>query len=152
MPLEQDIQQKTFRSEYHKALLNVIYTHNVLINDINAFFKGYGITRQQYNALRILRGQSSGHATVQLIRDRMLDKMSDASRIVERLRVKNLVQREVSVEDKRTVRITITNDGIRLLDSIETYIDDLEKGLRNLTENEARMLNQLLDKIRICEK
>jgi DNA-binding MarR family transcriptional regulator len=150
MSLEHEIQQKTFRSEYHKALLNVIYTHNVLISDINGFFKKYGVTRQQYNALRILRGQAPGPATVQLIRERMLDKMSDASRIVERLRVKNLIHREVSAEDKRTVRITITDDGTRLLESIETCVEALETGLRNLTEAEAHQLNELLDKIRSC--
>jgi DNA-binding MarR family transcriptional regulator len=148
MSLEQDIQQKTFRSEYHKALLNVIYTHNVIINDINGFFKHYDITRQQYNVLRILRGQFPEPATVQLIRDRMLDKMSDASRIVERLRVKELVDRTLSTEDKRTVRITITDKGIGLLELMETCIEDLEKGIRNLTEGEAQQLNELLDKIR----
>jgi DNA-binding MarR family transcriptional regulator len=148
MSLEQDIQQKTFRSEYHKALLNVIYTHNVIINDINGFFKNYDITRQQYNVLRILRGQFPEPATVQLIRDRMLDKMSDASRIVERLRVKELVDRTLSTEDKRTVRITITDKGIGLLELMETCIEDLEKGIRNLTEGEAQQLNELLDKIR----
>lgn len=148
MSLEHDIHQKTFRSEYHKALLNIIFTHNVLINDSNNFFKSYGVTRQQYNVLRILRGQHPGGATVQLIRERMLDKMSDASRIVERLRAKNMVTRELNTEDKRTVRITISADGIALLESMETCIDDLEKAVRNLTENEARQLNELLDKIR----
>lgn len=148
MSLEHDIQQRTFRSEYHKALLNIIYTHNVLVSDSNVFFKHYGVTRQQYNVLRILRGQHPQGATVQLIRERMLDKMSDASRIVERLRVKNMVARELSTEDKRTVRITITPEGIGLLESMESCIDDLEKSVRNLTEHEAHQLNELLDKIR----
>lgn len=148
MSLEHDIQQKTFRSEYHKAFLNIIFTHNVLINDSNGFFKRYGVTRQQYNVLRILRGQHPGGATVQLIRERMLDKMSDASRIVERLRTKSMVTRELNPKDKRTVKITITADGIELLESMETCIGDLEKAVRNLTEQEARELNDLLDKIR----
>lgn len=148
MSLEHDIQQKTFRSEYHKALLNIIYTHNVLLNESNSFFKHYSVTRQQYNVLRILRGQHPGGATVQLIRERMLDKMSDASRIVERLRSKGMVTRELSTKDKRTVRITITENGIGLLESMESCIDDLEKAIRNLTEKEARQLNDLLDKIR----
>jgi DNA-binding MarR family transcriptional regulator len=78
----------------------------------------------------------------------MLDKMSDASRIVERLRVKELVDRTLSTEDKRTVRITITDKGIGLLELMETCIEDLEKGIRNLTEGEAQQLNELLDKIR----
>lgn len=148
MSLENDIQQKIFRSEYHKALLNIIYTHNVLISDSNDFFKHYGVTRQQYNVLRILRGQHPVGATVQLIRERMLDKMSDASRIVERLRAKNMVTRELSTQDKRMVKITITTDGIALLESMETCIEDLEKAIRHLTEYEAQQLNELLDKVR----
>lgn len=148
MSLEHDIQQKTFRSEYHKALLNIIYTNNILLNESNKFFKHYSITRQQYNVLRILRGQHPGGVTVQLIRERMLDKMSDASRIVERLRFKGMVTRELSTKDKRTVNIAITQDGIGLLESMESCIDDLERGIRNLTEQEARQLNALLDKIR----
>src|SRR5690606_12074390 len=93
-------------------------------------------------------GQHPGGATVQLIRERMLDKMSDASRIVERLRAKGMVRRELSTKDKRTVSITITQDGITLLESMESCIEDLEKGIRNLTEQEVRQLNELLDKIR----
>ena len=148
MSLEHDIQQKTFRNEYHKALLNIIYTNNTLLNESNSFFKHYSVTRQQYNVLRILRGQHPGGATVQLIRERMLDKMSDASRIVERLRSKGMVTRELSTKDKRTVSITITQNGIGLLESMESCIDDLEKAIRNLSEQEARQLNELLDKIR----
>lgn len=148
MSLEHDIQQKTFRSEYHKALLNIVYTHNFLLNESNNFFKEHSITRQQYNVLRILRGQHPGGATVQLIRERMLDKMSDASRIVERLRTKGMVTRELSTKDKRTVNVTITEDGMELLQSMESRIDDLEKAIRHLTEQEARQLNVLLDKIR----
>jgi len=148
MSLELDIRQTTFRSEFHKALLNLIYTHNVLINGSTAFFKSYGITRQQYNVLRILRGQHPTGATIQMIRERMLDKMSDASRIVERLRAKQLATRQHNLEDRRTVKITITDQGNALLDSMEERIEDLEKGLRNLTEDEARHLNSLLDRIR----
>lgn len=148
MSLENDIQQKSFRSEYQKALLNIIYTHNYLNNIVNEFFKDYSITRQQYNVMRIIKGQSPKAASIQLIRDRMLDKMSDASRIVERLRIKNLVRREASPEDKRTVHITITDDGIRLLETIETRIEEVESSLRKLTAEEAAQLNKLLDKIR----
>src|SRR5690606_28936562 len=148
MSLEQDIRQTTFRSEFHKSFLNLNYTHNVLINSSTGFFRSYGITRQQYNVLRILRGQHPGGATIQMIRERMLDKMSDASRIVERLRAKQLAIRQLNVEDRRTVKITITEEGRALLDSMESRIENLEKGLRNLTEDEARQLNSFLDRIR----
>ncbi|HEX5168120.1 MAG TPA: MarR family transcriptional regulator [Cyclobacteriaceae bacterium] len=148
MSLENDIQQKSFRSEYQKALLNIIFTHNCLNNTVNDFFKDYSITRQQYNVMRIIRGQSPKAASIQLIRDRMLDKMSDASRIVERLRVKNLIKREASPEDKRTVDITITEDGIKLLETIELRIEEVESSIRKLSLEEAALLNKLLDKIR----
>ena len=125
MSLEQDIQQKTFRSDYQKALLNILFTSNYLIAIVNDFFKPYDITRQQYNVMRIVKGQLPKAASIQLIRDRMLDKMSDASRIVERLRLKNMVKREISPDDKRIVHITITEEGIRLLESIEMHVEEM---------------------------
>ena len=86
MKLEKAIRQKGFQNEYQKAIINIIYTHNYLIGKMNPVFKQYGITRQQYNVLRILRGQHPDPATINLIKERMLDKMSDASRIAERLK------------------------------------------------------------------
>ncbi len=89
MSLEEDIGQKDFHSEYHKAVLNILHTHAFLVDRMNDLLKKYDVTRQQYNVLRILRGQLPASASVNLIRERMLDKMSDASRIVERLRLKD---------------------------------------------------------------
>jgi DNA-binding MarR family transcriptional regulator len=148
MSLEQDIQQQTFRSEYQKALLNILFTSNYLIAIVNDFFKPYDITRQQYNVMRIVKGQLPKAASIQLIRDRMLDKMSDASRIVERLRLKNMVKREISPDDKRIVHITITDQGIKLLESIEMHVEEMEKSIKNLSPEEAGQLNNLLDKVR----
>ena len=148
MSLEQDIQQKTFRSDYQKALLNILFTGNYLITIVNDFFKPYRITRQQYNVMRIIKGQSPKAASIQLIRDRMLDKMSDASRIVERLRLKNMVKREISQDDKRIVNVSITEEGIKLLESIEIRVEEMEKSIKNLSLEEATQLNNLLDKIR----
>jgi DNA-binding MarR family transcriptional regulator len=148
MSLEQDIQQQTFRSEYQKALLNILFTSNYLVTVVNDFFKPYDITRQQYNVMRIVKGQLPKAASIQLIRDRMLDKMSDASRIVERLRVKNMVKREISPDDKRIVHVTITDEGIKLLESIEVYVEEMERSIKNLSPEEAAQLNNLLDKVR----
>jgi DNA-binding MarR family transcriptional regulator len=148
MSLEQDIQQKSFRDEYQKAFLNVLVTANDLTTKLNEFFKGYGITRQQYNVLRILRGQHPKPATVFTIRDRMLDKMSDASRIVERLRVKELVHREDSDIDKRTVHVTITMGGLELLKSIDPKITELEKPFHAISVEEVTLLNKMLEKVR----
>jgi DNA-binding MarR family transcriptional regulator len=148
MSLEQDIQQSSFRDEYQKAFLNVLVTANDLTTKLNEFFKGYDITRQQYNVLRILRGQHPKPATVFTIRDRMLDKMSDASRIVERLRVKELVHREDSDIDKRTVHVTITMGGLELLKSIDPKITELEKPFHAISVEEVTLLNKMLEKVR----
>jgi len=148
MSLSRDIQQKEYRSEYHKAILNILFTHNHLVTHMGEVFKEYDITRQQYNVLRILRGQYPGHASVNLIKDRMLDKMSDTSRIVERLRLKGLITRTDCQKDKRSVEIRITNAGLELLDRMEDRVNDFEKLLSNLTVGETRDLNVLLDKLR----
>jgi DNA-binding MarR family transcriptional regulator len=148
MSLEKDIQQKEFRSESQKAILNILYTCYFVQDQMNSLFKKYDITRQQYNVLRILRGQYPGHASVNLIRDRMLDKMSDASRIVERLRLKELVTRKSAERDKRAVEVTITEAGLRLLEEMQQAVDEFESLLDNLSDEETRQLNGLLDKIR----
>jgi DNA-binding MarR family transcriptional regulator len=148
MSLSKDIHQREFRSEYQKAMINIMYTHNQLIGNMSDIFKGYDITRQQYNVLRILRGQFPGHASVNVIKDRMLDKMSDTSRIVERLRIKGLITRADCLSDKRSVEIRITNAGLELLDKMERPVEELESLLHNLTYEETRQLNHLLDKIR----
>src|SRR5689334_21584842 len=122
MSLEKDIHRKEFRNEYHKATLNIIVTHNYIVGKMNDMFKDFDMTRQQYNVLRILRGQHPGHASVNLIKDRMLDKMSDASRIVERLRIKDLIKREDCKNDKRAVEVTITEKGLQLLDVMENEV------------------------------
>jgi DNA-binding MarR family transcriptional regulator len=118
MSLETEIHQREFRNEYHKAILNIMVTNNHIVGEMNALFKNFEITRQQYNVLRILRGQYPGHASIFLIRDRMLDKMSDASRIVERLRVKEFVLREYGSKDKRSVEVSITTKGLQLLETM----------------------------------
>jgi DNA-binding MarR family transcriptional regulator len=148
MSLENDIQQSEFRSESQKAILNILFTCYFIQDQMNTLFKKYDITRQQYNVLRILRGQYPGHASVNLVRDRMLDKMSDASRIVERLRLKDLVTRKSAEKDKRAVEVTITEAGLKLLDEMQDSVDEFERLLDNLSEEETRQLNGLLDKIR----
>lgn len=148
MSLENDIQQREFRSESQKAILNILFTCYFFQDQMNTLFKKYDITRQQYNVLRILRGQYPGHASVNLIRDRMLDKMSDASRIVERLRLKDLITRKSAEKDKRAVEVTITEAGLKLLEDMQESVDQFEGLLDNLSEEETRQLNALLDKIR----
>lgn len=148
MSLEKDIQQREFRSEHQKALLNLLYTNNHVVSQMNDMFKNFEVTRQQFNVLRILRGQYPGHASVNLIKERMLDKMSDASRIVERLRVKGFLTREHCESDKRAVQVTITESGLALLNKMENDVAHLDSLLDNLSEEETRTLNVLLEKIR----
>jgi len=151
MSIEQDIHQE-FKNEYQKAVLNLIYTNYYLVDKMNGVFKKHDITRQQYNVLRILRGQHPGHASVNLIKERMLDKMSDASRIVERLRLKELITRENCIDDKRCVEVKITAKGLQLLADMQPTVDEFELLLSNLSAAETRQLNDLLDKIRAAQK
>ncbi len=148
MGLAEDIKQSKFIDERQKGLLNLIYTYNTVINEMNAYFKEHDITRQQYNVLRILRGQYPKPASINLLKDRMLDKMSDTSRIVKRLEKKKLVKREESDEDRRAVEITITKSGLKLLEDTDNTVSGFSHLLDNLSEKEAVQLNTLLDKIR----
>ena len=148
MRLEDEIVQKEFLDENHKALVNIIYTHSFLINKMSGFFKSRGITRQQFNVLRILRGQYPNSANLNLIKDRMLDKMSDASRIVERLRLKKLIDRKQSRHDRREVEITINTDGLKLLEDTDIEIKKFYQMFDSLTPDELVLLNRLLDKFR----
>jgi DNA-binding MarR family transcriptional regulator len=150
MSIEKDIQQSKFRNEYHKTVVNLIFTYNWITEKTKQFFDKGDITSQQYNILRILRGAGKPLSTLQ-IRQRMLDKMSDTSRIVDRLVKKELVQKVVCKTDRRLVDVTITDTGLQLLDKLDSYNEQMDAMLGNLTEDDAKMLNQLLDKIRSSE-
>ena len=147
MSIEKDIQQSKFRNEYHKTVVNLIFTYNWITEKTKQFFDKGDITSQQYNILRILRGAGKPLSTLQ-IRQRMLDKMSDTSRIVDRLVKKELVQKVVCKTDRRLVDVTITDTGLQLLDKLDSYNEQMDAMLSNLSEDDAKMLNQLLDKIR----
>lgn len=148
MSLEKDLKQRSFASDYQKGFVNILYTQSYLLNQVNQFFKDNNITRQQYNVLRILRGQQPKPATINLIKERMLDKMSDASRIVERLRVKGLLTREMNKNDRRSVCLHISRKGLDLLKKMENGVSKFDHLLQNLSQKEVKTLNALLDKIR----
>ena len=129
-------------------MLNLIYTTNWLTSKQDSLFKDSGITVQQYNVLRILRGQYPNPCSIKLIKERMLDRMSDTSRIVDKLLTKKLLQRNECPDDRRSVNVVITDQGLKLLKSLD-YIDDLSKqSLKSLTTAEINTLNELLDKLR----
>ena len=148
MTLEKSIHQKEFRNEHQKALLNILYTYSYLVGKTNDVFKDFEITRQQYNVLRILRGQHPKPSTVNLLKERMLDKMSDASRLVDRLLKKSLVERHICPDDRRAVDIFITKQGLELLKKIDEENKNFKLFLSHLTEKEMKQLNDLLDKLR----
>lgn len=148
MRLEDEIKQSKFKSNRQKTVINLIYSSGFLINYLNDKAKSFDITRQQYNVLRILKGQLPKSASINLIKERMLDKMSDASRIVERLRVKQLVERTVSASDKRAVDITITPKGLTLLEDMEPAVGSVDDLFKDFTDHELETFNSLLDKMR----
>jgi DNA-binding MarR family transcriptional regulator len=150
MTLEKDINQQVFRSEYQKSIINLIYTFNWMNEKVNRMFEPFDITQQQFNILRILRGAGQPLSTLQ-IRQRMLDKMSDTSRIVDRLVKKGLVKKTVCFEDRRLVDILLTEKGKKLLQTMDDTNEDIESIFKYLTVDEALQLNFLLDKIRTTE-
>ncbi len=148
MRIEEEIKQSEFINEYQKLLINIMYTNNWLTHNIHDTLQGYGITGQQYNVLRILRGCHPGSCTISDVRDRMLDKMSDASRIIERLRIKGLVLRNQGKKDKRAAAVSITLTGLDLLSEIGKVSENFYNILNTLKPTEAKRLNDLLDKMR----
>ena len=147
MALENEINQRKFRTEYQKARINIIYTYNWLSEKINSIFEEWDITPRQFNILRILRGEGKPLSTLQ-IRQRMLDKMSDTSRIVDRLLRKGLVKKTPNGEDRRLVDVVITPKGKKLLEKIDPFEDYADKIMENLSEEDTKTLNRLLDKLR----
>lgn len=148
MKLEDEIQQKKFKSVEQKLMLNLIYTTNWLTAKQDSLFKDSDVTVQQYNVLRILRGQYPNPCSIKLIKERMLDRMSDTSRIVDKLYAKKLLIRKECPNDRRSVDVLITDKGLDLLKSLD-YIDDLAKQtVKSLSAEEINTLNHLLDKLR----
>ena len=148
MRLEDEIKQKEFIDEYQKGYVNIVYTFNWLSGKSKDFFKEYDLTVQQFNILRILRGQYPNPSTINLLKERMLDKMCDASRIVERLRLKQLLVRNQSPTDRRSVDILISDKGLELLSKLDVELERLNSIMRNLSQDELKQLNDLLDKLR----
>lgn len=149
MTIENEIKQRAFTSPYHKVMVNLIYTNNWMTSLHSEKLKPYGLTIQQFNVLRILRGQYPNAITVNAIIERMLDKMSNASRLVDKLLAKELVSRMVCPNDRRAVDVLITEKGLALLEKIDERIGEWEVDLiEGLTEEEAEQLSLLLDKMR----
>jgi len=147
MSLEDEIHQRKFRNEHQKAAINLIYTSNWLNERMKFFFDNYEVTAQQFNILRILRGANEPLSTMQ-IRERMLDKMSDTSRIVDRLVKKGMVQKNIRKTDRRLVDVVISEKGKRLLTELDAKHVEMDAILHRLDETDLKQINHLLDKMR----
>jgi MarR family transcriptional regulator, 2-MHQ and catechol-resistance regulon repressor len=150
MGIEYALRQQPFRNDYQKAINNLILTHNWVMEKLKIHLDTFNLTNQQFNILRILRQADEPLSTMQ-IRDRMLDKMSDTSRIVDRLVLKGLVKKSVSLHDKRLVDVVISERGLTLLADLDNHDHELDSVLDGLNEKEVSTLIQLLDKIRATE-
>jgi DNA-binding MarR family transcriptional regulator len=148
MKIEDEIKGR-FRNEYHKGLINITYTAKQLSYEFYQSLKKHGLAEQQYNVLRILRGfHSEAPLSISFIKERMLDKDSDVSRIVDRLVQKSLLSRIENPEDRRQKSVEITELGLALLDKMFNCEQKADTLLSNLTIEEVNKLNQLLDKVR----
>lgn len=148
MALEDELKGR-FRNEYHKALINLVYTTKQLNYQFYISLKKHGIAEQQYNVLRILRGfRSEAPLSIGFIKERMLDADSDVSRIVDRLYEKGFVSRTECKSDRRQKSIEITEKGLQLLSNMLEFEKNADTFLQILTDEEIKELGRLLDKIR----
>jgi len=145
MKIEEEIKQVKFKSPYQKAVINLIFTANWLQGHQQQFFKKFGLTNQQFNILRILKGQHPKFISATEIKLRMLDKNSDVSRLLDRLALKGLINKMVCPNDKRAADISITEDGLQILGELDHKQKEIDTVLRLSTE-EAELLSNLLDK------
>jgi DNA-binding MarR family transcriptional regulator len=152
MPIEEEI-HGNFRNEYHKGLINLIYTVKLLSYEFYKSLKAQGLAEQQYNVLRILRGfRSQAPLSIGFIKQRMLDKDSDVSRIVDRLFEKGLLNRKENPDDRRQKSVEITSKGLALLDKMFSCEKKADTLLKKLSIDEVQQLNYLLDKIKEDKK
>ena len=148
MQLQKEISTSGFENVHQQAIVNVIFTFHWCNDKLKQAIAPYEITPQQFNILRILRGQYPQPCTINLLKSRMLDKMCDASRIVDRLVQKDLVIKAINTQDKRSVDILISERGLSLLKTTDKEVDLTKLISPNLTGEESEQLNILLDKMR----
>ena len=148
MKIEDEIKQPEFKDEIQKLMINQLFTGKWVSNIMAKQFKPFNLTHQQSNVLRILRGQKGKSISVSMITERMIDRMSNVSRLIDKLKLKQFVDRTLNDKDKRQVDIVITDLGLKLIDEIEKHESELKDKFNSLTIDEAKELNRLLDKLR----
>lgn len=152
MNIGEEIQQKAFANELNKMVINIVFTANWLTLRLAQSLKHYDITPEQYNVLRILRGQKGNPATINMITERMLDKNSNASRLVDKLKQKGFVERRECPKDRRACDVLLTEKGTQLLLELDKEMSNNEKSITALSEEEMKTVNELLDKFRTLVK
>jgi DNA-binding MarR family transcriptional regulator len=148
MTIQEEIKQSAFKSEYQKLIINQLFTGRWLGDIIAKHLKPFGLSNQQYNVLRILRGQPNSGISVNAISERMIDKMSNVSRLIDKLKLKGLIKRTTNKADRRQVDIEITKAGLKVLALIDEQEEQLSSNFKTLSLKEAKQLNDLLDKLR----
>ena len=152
MKLEEAIKSNKFRSEVHKAGLNILYTAWWLKTMTSKELKKYGLTSEQFNVLRILKGKHPGQMCVRDVAGRMIEKNSNVPRIIDRLELKKLVRRSTSLNDKRETAISLTEAGINILELATGKVNKVFEDTIVMNETSAEALNKLLEEIRKNEK
>ena len=148
MKLEEEIKQAKFKDEWQKALLNIMYTGNWLADNFSVISKKYDINDQHYNILRILRGRYPNCTCPGEIKDVLVNKRGDLTRLLDKLVKKQFVDRNVNSENRRMVDIVITQKGLNLLTEMDSEVDQIENLKSKVSEEEAKVLNDILDKVR----
>jgi len=148
MNIEKAIKQERFKDEFEKADINILFTSNWMHNQLHGLLKPHDISQQQFNILRILRGQKGKPAPLKLLTERMMDKMSNTSRLVDKMLKKGLLERSICPDNRRQVEISLTKKGLTACNEISTLIEKTRKNAQKISEKEAAELNRILDKIR----
>jgi len=149
MGIAEEIKQKKFKSELNKLMINIMFTNNWLHGKLLKLFRPHGLTEPQYNVLRILRGQYPSPSTVNLIIDRMIDRMSNASRIVDKLEKKGMVERTQCKKDRRAVDVIITQKALDTLAALDLEMGIWEDTITTIADDKTKSLNKLLDNLRV---
>lgn len=148
MKLEDAIKQKRFESPQIKAMLNIMYTANWLMGEFRDIYKPFGITPQQYNVLRILRGKHPESVNPSEIKEVMLDKNPDITRLCDRLLAMGFIGRSIDAENRRKMNIVITDAGLQLLSQIQPLLDERQRIILNREGLNFELLSDLLDSLR----
>lgn len=148
MRIEDEIHQKQFKDDYRRLLANLLFTNNWLNQQLIPFFKELGLTLQQHNVLAIVRGQHPEPVCFGDIQNRMVDRNSNVTRLIDKLIEKGYVTREICAANRRMIEVRITEKGLQKLEEVDAKFPELFARLHNLTKDEAILVSNMLDKLR----